>query len=70
MKNFKYIISVLALLLTGLNAYSQERPKWTDGYFEERNNSYVEVVTGFGYDINDAKEKATKQIILNSATLL
>lgn len=63
MKNFKDIISVLALLLAGLNAYSQERPKWTDGYFEERNNSYVEVVTGFGYDINDAKEKATKQII-------
>lgn len=63
MKKFKYIISVLVLLLTWLDAYTQERPKWTNGYFDEQNNSYIEVVTGYGYDLNDAKEKATKQII-------
>lgn len=63
MKSLKHILSVIVLLITGLNAYSQERPKWTNGYFEEINNSYIEVVVGFGYDLNDAKEKATKQII-------
>lgn len=63
MKSFKYILRVIVLLITGLNVYSQERPKWTNGYFEEINNSYIEVVVGFGYDLNDAKEKAIKQII-------
>lgn len=58
-----YILSVLVLFITGLNAYSQDRPKWADGYFKEEKNSYIEVVVGFGYDLDNAKEKATQQII-------
>lgn len=64
MKYFTGILaSILFLFLAGLETYSQERPKWVDGYFEERTNSYVEVVMGYGYDLSDAKEKAIQQII-------
>lgn len=57
------ILSALSLLYTGQSTYAQERPKWANGYFEECQNSYIEVVTGIGYDLDDAKNKAKQQIV-------
>lgn len=42
----------------GLN----EKPIWINGYFQEVTNSYLEVVSAFGYDKQEAKEKAIKEI--------
>lgn len=57
------MIMIGALLLQG--AYSQitERPKWTDGYFEEVQNSYVEVVSAVGYEPDNARKKAMQQVL-------
>ena len=47
----------------GQSAYSGERPDWTNGYFKEMPNSYVEVVSAFGYDLKEARDKAAKEAI-------
>ena len=57
------LLCTLFLLFAGQSAFGQKRPKWIDGYFEEFQNSYIEVVVGSGYDLNSAKEKASRQII-------
>lgn len=48
----------LSVLWAGTGTYAQERPLWTYGYFEEVSNSYVEMVSGKGYDIESARQKA------------
>lgn len=42
---------------------SAGRPVWLDGYFEDAPNSYVEVVSGTGYDEGNAREKALQMIV-------
>ncbi len=42
---------------------SSKKPFWADGYSRELNNSYLEVVSAFGYDLDGAKEKAMKEVI-------
>lgn len=60
----KIVISALFFIVfIGQCTFAQERPQWTNGYFEESKNSYIEVVVGEGYDLEDAKKKATQQII-------
>ena len=58
---------VLCTLLTcsamGQGAFSSEKPDWVDGYFKELTNSYLEVVSAYGYDLESAREKATSQAI-------
>lgn len=43
--------------------YSVEKPFWTKGYFKEVDNSYIEVVSAFDYDLQGAKNKAAKEIV-------
>lgn len=37
---------------------SQERPSWTEGFFQERDNSYIEAVSAKGYTEEEARNKA------------
>lgn len=62
----------LAILLCGILSLpfvqgqyvsAQERPAWVNGYFTERQNSYVEVVSAVGYSEEDARNKAARIII-------
>lgn len=42
---------------------STDRPSWVDGYFVEKANSYIEVVSAVGYSETDASEKAARIIV-------
>lgn len=44
-------------------SHSSEKPFWTKGYFKEVENSYIEVVSAFDYDLATAKDKAAKEVI-------
>ncbi len=59
------IIASLLLLLIGIvfPGKSQERPPWTEGYFEDLPNSYLEVVSGEGRSWEEARDAASKRII-------
>ncbi|MDR2835034.1 MAG: hypothetical protein LBV69_02365 [Bacteroidales bacterium] len=60
MKQLLFIL-VCALVPTfavGQCTSSQERPQWVDGFFQEENNSYIEVVSADGYDEENARNKA------------
>lgn len=65
--NMRYILTVLCtlfpLMIMGQSAHTGERPEWTNGYFKEMPNSYLEVVSAFGYDLTDARDKAAKEAI-------
>jgi len=57
------LITLLILLWSGQSVFSQEKPFWTDGYFYDAKNSYIEVVTATGWEIANAKQKAYQEII-------
>lgn len=57
------IIVIGTLLLQGAYAQTSKCPKWTEGYFEEAQHSYVEVVSAVGYEPDNARKKAMQQII-------
>lgn len=57
------LCTLFPLITMGQSAYSGERPDWTNGYFKEMSNSYVEVVSAFGYDLKEARDKAAKEAI-------
>ena len=58
------LMGTLLFLMTGQSSFAQQqKPKWTEGYFEESSVSYLEVVTATGYDRSNAREKAVKQIL-------
>lgn len=58
------IMILFPLVAMGQNHdYSSERPFWADGYYQEAENSYIEVVSAFDYDMESAKEKAFKEIV-------
>lgn len=40
-----------------------EKPEWTEGYFKEIENSYIEVVSAWDYNANEARKKAVNEII-------
>ncbi len=42
---------------------SAERPSWVNGFFTERSNSYVEVVSAVGYSEDNARDKAAQIIV-------
>ena len=54
-------LAILLFLLTGivLPGKSQERPPWTEGYFEDLPNSYLEVVSGEGRSWEEARDAAS-----------
>lgn len=56
------------LLLPAVAAWGQyvrggNRPAWTEGFFQEEQNSYIEVVSAFGYDEESARNKAAEVAI-------
>lgn len=65
----KFLFIILTMVFASLYSmgqnysYNPEQPFWVKGYFKEVENSYIEVVSAFGYDLKDAKERATKEII-------
>lgn len=62
--NLWSMIGTLLLLMAGQCAFAQQqKPKWTDGLFKESSTSYIEVVSGMGYEIADARNKAVNQVI-------
>ena len=66
MKRIAYVLVAIALFpLTAMGQrYLQEqKPFWADGYFHEMNNSYLEVVNASGYELEDARNRAVKEVI-------
>lgn len=63
----KVIILIIGLLLPammwGQYAHYKERPAWIDGFFQEKQNSYIEVVSAFSYDEESARNKAASVAI-------
>lgn len=59
----KLLCGVLPMSLMTWQLSAQERPGWVDGFFSERTNSYIEVVSATGYTENEARNKAAQQIV-------
>ena len=63
-RSLKIFVSTLLFHMIWQSAFAQQqKPKWTEGYFEESSVSYLEVVSATGYERANAKEKAVKQIM-------
>lgn len=61
---FIFILALFPLAAVGQSYPTiKDKPFWTNGYFKELENSYLEVVSAFDYDIQGAKEKAVKEIV-------
>ncbi len=54
---------LVPLIANGQGFNTSERPSWVDGYFNDRENSYIEVVTATGYSEENAREKASTVIV-------
>ncbi len=54
---------LLHTITMGQYGYSTERPSWANGYFVEKPNSYIEVVSATGYSEENARDKAAQTII-------
>ena len=57
------LLFIFSVEQSALAQQNIERPSWADGYFEESDYSYVEVVSYKGYDLNDCKQKAAQIVI-------
>lgn len=58
-----FIMGTLShLLVMGQSAHNL-KPDWVNGYFRELPNSYIEVVSASGYDLNSARDKAANEAI-------
>ena len=71
MKNNRtFVLSIIIVLLSfGSSSIIQaQQPRWSNGYFEEFENSYVEVATGLGSTIEQARNKAV-EIIMQKRSL-
>lgn len=59
-----FILALFPLTAAGQSYPSiKDKPFWTNGYFRELENSYLEVVSAFDYDAQCAKEKAVKEVV-------
>lgn len=66
----KQVIFVLLFVLLpcctmAQQATHKERPQWVDGYYMDKPNSYIEVVSATGYSEDNAREKAMQRIVDN-----
>ena len=65
----RILIILFAMILAPFYVMGQnysnnsEKPFWTKGYFKEVENSYIEVVSAFDYDLKGAKDKAANEIV-------
>lgn len=57
------LCGVLSMPFMAGQLFAQERPTWVNGFFIERPNSYVEVVSAVGYSEDNAREKAAQIIV-------
>lgn len=57
------LIAFFPLFAIGKGYQQREKPFWTSGYFKELDNSYIEVVSAFDYDLAGAKNKAVREVI-------
>lgn len=60
------IIALLFILIGGQSVFAQkndERPSWTYGYHHDCINSYIDVVSYSGRDLNECKQKAALIVI-------
>lgn len=62
MKRFVVLMFVVCLISQVSIGQTTNRPFWTEGYFRELANSYIEVVSAFGYDLEGAKNNAANEI--------
>ncbi|MDE7377698.1 MAG: hypothetical protein K2N13_01910 [Paraprevotella sp.] len=61
MKNI--VLTLFCILLpTYMMGQYTKRPDWVNGFFAEKMNSYVEVVSAIGYSEDDARNKAIQNI--------
>lgn len=58
-----FILTLIPLLAMGQSVSYGDKPEWAEGYFKEMPNSYVEVISAFGYDLKEAREKAANEAI-------
>lgn len=60
----KKIVMILICVLFPAYMMGQytKRPEWVNGFFTERMNSYIEVVSATGYSEDDARNKAVQDI--------
>lgn len=54
---------LLPIFMWGQYANYKDKPSWTEGFFQEERNSYIEVVSAFGYDESSARDKAASVAI-------
>lgn len=65
----RFFIMIFAIVLSPIYIMGQnyspssEKPFWAKGFFSEVENSYIEVVSAFDYDLATAKDKAAKEVI-------
>ena len=67
----RHIAAILTITLlfpafvTGktIKSSENERPVWVNGFFTERNNSYVEMVSAVGFSEDNARQKAAQIIV-------
>lgn len=62
------LVSLLCILCPFLatgQGTNAERPDWVNGYYLDKPNSYIEVVSATGYSSELAREAAIEQIIAN-----
>lgn len=65
-KSFIIVICTLLALFNEQSAFAQQhKPKWTEGFFEEGKNTYIQCIDASGYDHNDARNKAVSKIYEN-----
>ncbi len=57
------LLLFVPLVVMGQRRTAKEKPFWADGYFEDLEYSYIEVVSAFDYDLQSARDKAAKEII-------
>lgn len=57
------MVLLTLIILCGQNLFSQTRPVWADGYFEDAENSYIEVVSASSREAEDAHNKAIQALL-------
>lgn len=64
MRHLAIIVAILfPLVCWGQNHENDEKPAWTNGYFSEQPNSYIEVVSATGYSEDNARNKAAQVVV-------
>ena len=67
MKKFRIFVLICIVLfprlVMGQCSSSQEKPTWVDGFFQDKNNSYIESTTATGATESEARNKAAQMVI-------